>query len=216
MIRYSIIKKVALTVLLSVLPLNVVLAQSTPTVTNDATPTENNDAGLISPVTQIDYAPLRILLATQQWRQANEKTTELILQATGRAKQGWIPPETLKKISCWDLKTIDDLWREYSNNRFGFSVQFPYFIETGNRPGRLVDVEAYQRFGDRVGWRRNGDWVVFKEDLNFNLDAPSGHLPAPRQEYQFAGGRLEYTTLAQTMVSCGIVTYTPPQPSFIP
>lgn len=212
MIRSSIIKKFVLTLIISALPLNTVLAQST------ATPNNNNEteAALVSPATGIDYAPLRILLATKQWRQANDKTLELLLQATGRARQGWLTAESLQKMSCWDLKTIDDLWREYSNNRFGFSVQFPYFVETGNRPGRLVDVEAYQRFGDRIGWRKNGDWIVFKEELNYSLDAPSGHLPAPRQEYQFAGGRLEYTTLAQRMVSCGIVSYTPPQPAIQP
>lgn len=214
MTRYSILKKLALTVILCTLPLSTVLSQSTPSSTN--VPSNGNDATLLSPTTGIDYAPLRILLATQQWRQANEKTIALLLQATGRAKQGWIPPENLKQLSCWDLKTIDNLWREYSNNRFGFSTQFPLFVETGNRPGRLVDVEAYQRFGDRIGWRKDGDWIVFKEDLNYTLDAPTGHLPAPRQQYQFAGGRLDYTTLAQTMVSCGIVTYSPPKPAILP
>jgi hypothetical protein len=214
MTRHSILKKLALTVILCALPLNSVLSQSTPS--NSNVPTNSNDATLISPTTQIDYAPLRILLATQQWRQANEKTIELLLQATGRSKQGWIPPESLKQLSCWDLKTIDNLWREYSNNRFGFSAQFPLYVESGNRPGRLIDVEAYQRFGDQIGWRKDGDWIVFKEDLNYTLDAPIGHLPAPRQQYQFAGGRLEYTTLAQTMVSCGLVTYSPPKPPTLP
>ncbi|PSF37177.1 hypothetical protein C7H19_12150 [Aphanothece hegewaldii CCALA 016] len=214
MIRLSILKKLTLTVILCALPLNTVLSQSTPSSSNLSP--SSNDATLISPTTQIDYAPLRILLATQQWRQANEKTIELLLQATGRSKQGWIPPETLKKLSCWDLKTIDSLWREYSNNRFGFSTQFPLFIKTGNRPGRLIDDEAYQKFGDLVGWRKNSDWIVFKEDLNYTLNAPVGHLPTPRQQYQFAGGRLEYTTLAQTMISCGLVTYSPPKPVIKP
>lgn len=206
----SILKKLALTVVLSSLPLGTVLSQSEPTQSN---PTTSSDAMLVSPVTKVDYAPLRVLLATRQWRQANEKTIDLLMEATGRSKQGWIPAEELKKLPCWDLKTIDDLWREYSNNHFGFSVQFPLFVETGNRPGRLVDVEAYQKFGDRVGWRKDGDWIVFKADLNYSTDAPLGHLPSPRQEYQFAGGRLEYTTLAQTMVSCKMVNYTPQNPA---
>jgi len=94
-------------------------------------------------------------------------------------------------------------WRQAS---FSFSTQFRIFIETGNRPGRLVAIENFQTFGDRIGWRKGGDWIIFKENLNYTLNAPVGHLPAPRDEYQIAGGRLEYTTLAQRLVTCNIVS----------
>jgi hypothetical protein len=108
---------------------------------------------------------------------------------------------------------MDQLWKEASNGRFSFSTQFRIFIDTGNRPGRLVAIENFQAFGDQVGWRKNSDWIIFKENLNYTLAAPVGHLPAPRSEYQISGGRLEYTSLAQRLVTCNIVSLG--QPSVI-
>ena len=173
--------------------------------------TPNNQSSLLSTETGIDYTPLQESLQRQRWMQANETTTNLMLQAVNRQEQGWIPQQEVKKFACWDLKTIDALWKEYSRGKFGFTVQFPIFVETGNRPGRLVDTEAYDNFGTRIGWRKDGQWVQFKFNLDYSLDAPMGHLPNPRQEYQITGGRLNYTALTQRMVECGLVAYSDPR-----
>lgn len=155
--------------------------------------------------TPLDFTNLTQSLQAQNWRRANDETRDLILQATGRKAIGWIPPSDLQSISCSDLQTIDNLWKEYSNGRFGFSVQFPLYLETGNRPGRLVSDDAFNRFGDKVGWRKNGDWIIFIENLNYSINAPIGHFPNPRPEYSITGGRLLYSTLAQRMVQCNLV-----------
>ncbi len=178
-----------------------VIAQETP----------NNNASLLSPETGVDYTPLENNLKRKQWLEANETTISLMLQAVRRDQQGWIPREDMDSFSCWDLKTIDELWKQYSNGKFGFTVQFPIFVATGNRPGRLVDTEAYDNFGSQVGWREDGQWVAFKYSLNYTLDAPVGHLPNPRPEYQITGGRLNYTALSQRLVECGLVTYSDPR-----
>lgn len=178
---------------------------------------ENTDSvsSLISPETGVDYTSLENLLKKGKWRDANEETLKLMLEAAGRKLQGWIPTDKIKTFACWDLETIDKLWSEYSQGRFGFKVQYQIFVDTGNRPGKLLAVEKYQDFGDRIGWRTNNDWIIFKENLNYSLDAPIGHLPAPRREYQITGGRLEYTTLAQRMVECRLVNdnTAPPLPT---
>jgi hypothetical protein len=160
---------------------------------------------LTSPTTGLDYTSLKNLLAKGEWRAANDATRTFILKATGRERQGWFAIEDLQKLACWDLATIDRLWKEASNGRFGFSVQYPIFIATGNRPGRLVAIENYQEFGDRVGWRKGNDWIIFKEGLDYSLNAPPGHLPSLRSEYQISGSRLEYTTIAQRLVTCNLV-----------
>ncbi len=178
-----------------------VLAQETP----------NNSPSLSSPETGLDYTPLENKLQQKKWLEANETTISLMLQAVDRDRQGWIPREDMGSLPCWDLKTIDELWKQYSNGKFGFTVQFPIFIETGNRPGRLVDSDAYDNFGSKVGWREDGQWVSFKHNLNYTLDAPVGHLPNPRPEYQITGGRLNYTALTQRMVDCGLVAYSDPR-----
>lgn len=163
-----------------------------------------NVNNLISPETKIDYSKLEKLLENRQWRRANDETMNLILLATGRSAIGWIPPDDLKKIPCWDLKKIDDLWYKYSQGRFGFRVQLPIYLDTGNRPGKLIADDAYNRFGDRIGWRQNNDWIIFRENLNFTDKAPIGHLPNPRAEYSLTGGRLDYSVLAERMVKCNI------------
>ena len=173
--------------------------------------TPNNPSSLLSPETGVDYTPLQQDLQQEQWLQANETTISLMLQSVGRLEQGWIPQQEVKQMACWDLKIIDDLWKQYSGGRFGFTVQFPIFVETGNRPGRLVDTEAYDNFGTRIGWRDENGWIQFKYSLDYSLDAPMGHLPNPRPEYQITGGRLNYTALTQRMVDCGLVAYSDPR-----
>lgn len=173
--------------------------------------TPNNPSSLLSPETGVDYTALQQDLQQEQWLEANETTISLMLQSVGRLQQGWIPQEEVKQMACWDLKIIDDLWKQYSGGRFGFTVQFPIFVETGNRPGRLVDTEAYDNFGARIGWRDQDGWIQFKYSLDYSLDAPMGHLPNPRPEYQITGGRLNYTALTQRMVDCGLVAYSDPR-----
>lgn len=170
-------------------------------------------SSLISPETKIDYAPLQLALSRQQFQQANEITHRLLLAAADRSPQGWFRGEDIDKLPCWDLKTIDTLWKTASKGRFGFSVQYDIFVKTGNRPGRLMAPEAYDKFGEAVGWRQNNQWTIFKQNLNYTLQAPVGHLPNPRDEYQINGGRLEYTGLMSRLQACKIVSGTTPTPS---
>ena len=39
-----------------------------------------------------------------------------------------------------------------------------------------ADYETYKRFGDRVGWYVNSQWLD-GDNLNFTSQAPEGHLP---------------------------------------
>ncbi|BFM40009.1 periplasmic protein, function unknown [Synechocystis sp. LKSZ1] len=172
-----------------------------------------SESSLISPETKIDYTPLQVALNNQQFQKANEITHRLLLTAAGRIAQGWFRGEDIEKLPCWDLKTIDTLWKTASKGRFGFSVQYDIFVKTGNRPGRLMAPEAYDKFGEEIGWRQNNQWTIFKQNLNYTLQAPVGHLPNPRDEYQINGGRLEYTGLMGRLQSCKIVSSPNPTPS---
>lgn len=195
-----IMKKFVLAVALSFIP---IMTNLTPSL---AQITDRN----MSAETGINYDELERLLATKQWRRANDLTFDLLLKASGRASQGWIDIESYSNLPCNDLQIIDDLWTKYSRGHFGFSVQLPIFIRSGNRPGRLADEEAFELFGDRLGWRRNNDWIAFKENLIYDLNAPEGHLPNPRYEYEITGSRLEYTTFAQRLIDCEVVENLPP------
>ncbi|AIE72724.1 hypothetical protein D082_01950 [Synechocystis sp. PCC 6714] len=154
------------------------------------------------PKVELDFQPLETALVAQRFDQANEITRRLLLAAANRSRQGWLTTDTIEQIPCDDLKKIDQLWLKNSNNRFGFTPQFEAFIATGNRPGRLMSPESYDQFGDRIGWRQDNQWVIFKKNLDFTINAPVGHLPSPRDEYQINGGRLEYTALMGRFQAC--------------
>jgi hypothetical protein len=151
-----------------------------------------------------DYAELQKALEAQNFQRANELTREALLQGANRQNQGWLRSEDIQKIPCADLQKLDQLWREASQGRFGFGVQYSIFVKTGNRPGRLMSADAYERFGEAVGWRKDGQWVIFKQNIDFSLAAPIGHLPNPRDEYQINGGCLEYTALTERLQTCQV------------
>lgn len=176
--------------------------ESKPPLIN-ANPTPAID--LVSPATQVDYSSLAELLQQGKWRKANDETRDLLLEAADRKLTGWLATNDIQKLACWDLLTVDKLWKNYSNNKFGFSVQLPIYIKTGNRPGKLIADNTYSEFGDRVGWRKDDDWIIFIENLDYSLDAPKGHLPNMRSEYSITGERLQYTSLAERMIKCNLI-----------
>lgn len=194
------LKQLFFTLLLTIIPETLIHQSSLQAESMDS----ENNPDLISPDTNVDYSDLANYLAEGNWRKANEETRQVLLEATGRKEIGWVPDDQIKNLSCWDLKTVDSLWKKYSDGKFGFSVQLPIYISTGNRPGKLVGDDAYNVFGDRLGWREDGDWIIFIENLDYSLDAPAGHLPNPRSEYSITGGRLYYSSLAERMVQCNL------------
>ncbi|MEB3830615.1 protein kinase domain-containing protein [Phormidium sp. CCY1219] len=91
--------------------------------------------------------------------------------AIGNWKAADLQTDTLmeKGFDCETARQIDTLWVERSGGRFGYSVQKEIWESTqGSKP--------YQRFADTVGWRVNNSWLR-QENLNFTIDAPTGHFP---------------------------------------
>jgi hypothetical protein len=84
--------------------------------------------------------------------------------------------ETLKNFPCADLRTIDQLWVKFSNGRFGFSIQKKIYLECGGKADGEYYKEAWEKFGDRVGWRVKGNWIDYF-DVAFNTSPYEGHLP---------------------------------------
>ncbi|WJX45602.1 hypothetical protein P8452_32470 [Trifolium repens] len=64
-------------------------------------------------------------LSDKNFRQADEETRCLLIVLAGEAaqKRGYVFFSEVQFISETDLKTIDQLWREHSNNKFGYSIQ---------------------------------------------------------------------------------------------
>jgi hypothetical protein len=148
------------------------------------------------------YTKLRDLLASGQWREADQETLAVMLKAANREKEGYLDHESIEKFPCTDLRTIDQLWVKYSNGRFGFSVQKCIWESVGGKPLGLgeydydIDVKILKKFLERLGWLKWEDkWLRLMglikeeqgrvkevEEFTFHQNAPQGHLPSALRE----------------------------------
>jgi uncharacterized caspase-like protein len=127
---------------------------------------------LISAV-KADYTKLRDLLAAEKWKDADKETASIMCKVAGREQEDRLYREHIKDFPCQDLNTIDKLWIKYSKGHFGFSVQRRIWEELGAK----TDYETECRLGDRVGWRKNSEWLKYS-CLKSTLNATAGHLPS--------------------------------------
>jgi hypothetical protein len=136
---------------------------------------------LISSTTGVDYTTLRELLQQKKWKEADQKTADLMLAAAKRSAEE-IDFDFAQKFSCEDLRIIDQEWLAASGGKFGFSVQLAIYKQTGNPIGDY-NRKTWERFGDAVGWRVNGNWGKknYSDFMIWSTNAPStapkGHLP---------------------------------------
>jgi hypothetical protein len=122
----------------------------------------------------MDYRKLRDYLKAGNWKEADEETAWVMLAVAKREKEGWLDTKSIDNFSCADLRTIDQLWVKYSNGNFGFSVQKR--IYQGLDGTREYNQEIWEKFGEKVGWRKGGSWL-YLSDITFDKKAPEGHLP---------------------------------------
>ncbi|MBW4522298.1 MAG: GUN4 domain-containing protein [Scytolyngbya sp. HA4215-MV1] len=133
------------------------------------------------------YQTLEALLRAQQWKQADYETYRLMITTVGKEEGQWFDRADLKNFPCDDLQTLDRLWVRYSNGKWGFSVQKRIWQECGSPMDYNDD---WEKFGDRVGWRKEGKWVDL-DNLTYNLElAPMGEFPRVMLRGRIVGGGL--------------------------
>ena len=139
----------------------------------------------------VDYSKLKEALQQQNWKAADRETYERLLEAAGpkAQAQGFIPEDEMETLSCKDLTTVDRLWSNASNGKFGFSSQ----------QGILRALGDYRKMYEQVGWQRqSGEWQI---EWNYNpqtkrmeykpgrepnfTNPPSGHFPTVERGYNF-------------------------------
>ncbi|XZN92746.1 MAG: GUN4 domain-containing protein [Microcoleus sp.] len=147
----------------------------------------------------MDYRPLTKLLKTGKWQKADEHTWEILLSISLREEEGWLSAADIDNFPCTDLRTIDQLWQQYSDGRFGLSVQHQIWESVGGK---------YTEFCDRVGWRVKDNWKYY-EELSFRDSAPPGHLPITvwRRRACYGAGQLtaaeNLVAITQRLAACG-------------
>jgi eukaryotic-like serine/threonine-protein kinase len=117
-----------------------------------------------------------------------------------REKEGWLDVNSIDNFPCVDLRTIDQLWVKYSNGRFGFSVQKRIYQSLGGT--RQYDKKIWEAFGDKVGWRKGGNWLSNR--MTFMEKAPEAHLPGlgGRTSCWWGCGVWGVSSLASRLVKC--------------
>jgi hypothetical protein len=132
-------------------------------------------------VTDLDrYGKLQNLLTQGKLKEADAETTKVILEVVAKQRDN-LTPEDMLKFPCNVLQVIDRIWKTYSQNRFGFSVQLQIYLDVGGNIDtlRAQNVEILEKFGDQVGWRQDNQWQGNTyEQWDFSLNAPVGSFPA--------------------------------------
>jgi hypothetical protein len=125
----------------------------------------------------MDYTKLRRLLANKNWKEADDETYRVMIQAVSKKEGDLFTSGEILNFPCTDLRTIDRLWVKYSNGHFGFSVQKEIYLSVGGKADGEYYEEAWRKFGDRVGWRGNSTGIYNCAQVIYNISAPKGHLP---------------------------------------
>ena len=134
---------------------------------------------LESGVQNLRYQKLQEYLQNEQWKEADEETYRLMIQAVGKEEGQFLDGEDLKNFPCEDLRIINQRWLKSSNGKFGFSVQKEIYENLGGM-GKYNE-EVFIEFSDRVGWKKDeGGWVSYSDLFDMTLEnAMRGHLPTP-------------------------------------
>jgi len=143
--------------------------------------------GLRQVVTHAKYQTLEALLAAQDWKKADQETYRLMITTVGKEEGQWFDREELLNFPCEELLTIDGLWRKYSQDRYGFSIQKEIYARCGGiLDGTDPSGEMWKKFASEVGWYVKEDWWG---DIRWDGTGVLGHLP-----YCTYRGRVKYGT----------------------
>jgi eukaryotic-like serine/threonine-protein kinase len=159
----------------SIAPLNPISARpprnttppSSRTRPPNSAPPVNTSAPTLHPIQSIslisiagvDYAPLQELLSQAKFKEADQETARMLLKLANREKAGWLDKIHVDNLPCEDLRTIDQLWQQGSNGRFGFSSQRRIYKAIGGTSDHNVD--NWKLYCDRIGWRQNNKMLSY-------------------------------------------------------
>jgi GUN4-like len=157
-------------------------------------------------VTDIDrYGKLQEFLKAGKLEEADTETSEIILTVANKDRETFTPNDILS-FPCDVLLVIDRLWKTYSKDRFGFSIQMSIYLDIGGNTESLLaqDVELLRQFGERVGWRTDEGWITEEtySQSDFSLNAPVGFFPAVWWKSPY-GAKMVYFCFTR-LLSCNL------------
>ncbi|MEO0350530.1 MAG: GUN4 N-terminal ARM-like repeat domain-containing protein [Cyanobacteria bacterium P01_A01_bin.15] len=122
----------------------------------------------------VAYQPLQALLIDQKFEEADRLTLQKLCELAGPAavQRKWVYFTEVDSFPVADLLTIDQLWRVYSEDRFGFSKQRELWLGL-NRD--------WDRLWEKLAWKSGNIWTRYPGEFVWDLSAPVGHLPLSNQ-----------------------------------
>lgn len=123
---------------------------------------------------------LKLHLSAQDFRAADDETRRLLIALAGDAavKRGYVFFSEVQFIPVESLRAVDELWREHSGGKYGYSVQRRLWEKVGR---------DFTRFFIRVGWMKKLEgteveqygYRSFPTEFIWEMDksVPEGHLP---------------------------------------
>ena len=125
----------------------------------------------------VDYTLLRDLLAGQKFQEADDETRRLLIEVAGEDAEarGYVYFSEVRTIPVADLQTMDNLWRHFSKEKFGYSVQARLW--RGSK-------RNWDAFFLKIGWTTGTNlykkWGAIDgaSEYTYTLkEAEKGHLP---------------------------------------
>jgi GUN4-like len=85
-----------------------------------------------------EFSKLQSLLEAKKWYEADQETVSLIRNNSAN-------------LSCPNLRTIDRLWMQSSNGKYGLTPQLEVWQQVGGSSCRTCEGQI-QEFSQKVGW----------------------------------------------------------------
>nr|YP_010196485.1 hypothetical protein LK223_pgp188 [Gracilaria cervicornis]UAD83882.1 hypothetical protein [Gracilaria cervicornis] len=120
---------------------------------------------------RLNYQPLQDLLINQKFQQADKLTQSYLCSLANLDREynrNWLYFTDIFSFPKEDLYILDKLWRVYSRNKFGFSIQRKIWLS--------IDCN-WDKLWVQIGWNKNGIPSRYPHEFIWNIDAPDGHLP---------------------------------------
>lgn len=144
----------------------------------------------------VDYSTLKHLLEKGKWKEADQETLKIFLNAAYRERQGWLKLEDFAKLPSLDICMINQLWTQYSAERFGLANQSEIWATISLSAERTKIVRDFcracgsaERRRGLVGWW-SGDRILSLEEIYSCLNSVGTPQSSPQEFKSISKGLL--------------------------
>lgn len=132
------------------------------------------DGAIALPPGPVDYQPIQVELIAQNFEEADRLTLQKMceLAGEGATQRRWLYFTEAERFDVDELRRLDGLWRTYSADKFGFSIQRNIWVGAG---------KVWDKFWPKISWKSGNRWTRYPTEFQWTIDAPLGHLPLTNQ-----------------------------------